>query len=95
MAAHFKTPAWRSKKYLDWVKTQPCCVCKAPADDAHHIKGLGHLSGVGLTAPDQYVMPMCRTHHHWIHANPTEWPNQWEWALRTLAKAISEEVFKC
>lgn len=55
-------PRWRSRKYLDWVKSLPCVMCGAPADDPHHLKHVGGLSGAGLTAPDGYVLPVCRTH---------------------------------
>lgn len=85
---------WRSRKYLDWVKAQPCVICGAPADDPHHLVGLGGLSGMGLTAPDQYVMPVCRFHHDEIHRTPELWPHQWEWITRTLAKAIEDGVFQ-
>ena len=92
MLANFKTPVWRSKKYLKWVKSLPCCVCKAPADDPHHIKGVGHLSGVGMTAPDQFTIPLCREHHNWIHTTPPQWHIQWEWVARTLAKAVQDGI---
>lgn len=85
---------YRNRKYLDWVKTQPCSVCGAPADDPHHIIGVGHMSGMGMTAPDSMVMPMCRPHHDWIHRTPEEWPNQWQWIARTLDKALQEGVIK-
>ena len=87
-------PRWRSRKYLDWVKTLPCVMCGAPADDPHHIKGVGGMSGAGLTAPDWAVMPVCRQHHDEIHATPELWPNQWEWIARTLGKALEEGVIK-
>ncbi len=85
-------PRWRSRTYLDWVKTLPCVMCGAPADDPHHIKGVGQLSGAGLTAPDWAVVPVCRTHHDEIHLKPDLWPLQWEWAALTLGKAIDEGV---
>lgn len=86
-----KHKAWRSKKYLAWVKTLPCVICGAPADDAHHAIGLG-LSGMGLTAPDQYAVPVCRGHHSEIHATPELWPKQWLWIGSTLAKALNEGI---
>lgn len=85
-------PRWRSKDYLKWVRSQPCVMCNRQADDAHHIKGIGHLSGAGIKAPDQFVMPLCREDHDKIHNSPELWPKQWEWIARTLAKAIDDEV---
>lgn len=85
-----KTRPFRSAAYKAWVKSLPCCNCAAPADDPHHIKGVGNLSGAGLAAPDTYLMPMCRGCHSWIHTTPEAWPMQWEWIARTLAKAVDE-----
>jgi len=87
-----KRKAYRNRKYLDWVKTQSCVMCSRPADDPHHLIGVGHMSGMGMKAPDSMVMPMCRQHHDWIHQTPSEWENQWEWIARTLDKALREGV---
>ena len=87
-----KKIVWRDKKYTDWVKSLDCCVCGAPADDAHHIIGVGNFGGMGTKAPDMMTMPMCRGHHNDIHTNPDIWGQQWEWAARTLAMAFAEGV---
>lgn len=51
---------WRSEKYLAFVRSLPCCVCGATGGvAAHHMKGVFHLSGAGLTAPDSFAMPAC------------------------------------
>ena len=83
---------WRNKKYLKWVKTLPCYICLGQGGEAHHIKGVGHLSGVGLTAPDQYTIPTCRECHNRWHLDSSIWLDQWEAIARTLAKAIDEEI---
>lgn len=85
-------PRWRSRAYLDWVKAQPCVVCGCSADDPHHAKGIGNLSGSALTAPDSMAMPVCREHHDEIHQDPTLWPEQWRWVALTLSKALDEGV---
>jgi len=92
MMAFPKNKAWRSKEYLAWVREQPCCVCGRPADDAHHLIGVGHMGGVGTKAPDSMAMPVCRAHHDEIHRDPNLWPDQWEWVARTLAKALEENT---
>jgi hypothetical protein len=89
-----KRKAYRNRKYLDWVKQQPCAVCGAPADDPHHLIGVGGMGGMGMKAPDSMVMPMCRQHHNQIHATPEQWPEQWQWIARTLDKALQEGVIK-
>ncbi len=85
-----KRPRWRSDKYKAWVKTQTCVLCHMPADDPHHIKGVGSLSGAGLTAPDWALIPVCRPCHGRFHAEPDLWDSQWEHALRTVGKYIEE-----
>ena len=85
-----KVKPFRSRKYLDWVKQQPCVLCGAPADDPHHIISVGGMSGMGMTAPDSMVIPVCRQHHDEIHRTPELWPQQWEWIARTLDRALAE-----
>lgn len=84
---------WKSKKFEEWVRTQPCVICGDEAEP-HHIKGVGQLSGVGLKAPSWAVMPMCHMHHANLHDDPSMWDAQWEWALRTLGEAIEQGVLK-
>ncbi len=82
--------AYRNKKYLKWVKTLPCCICHTPADDSHHVIGIGHLSGMGMKAPDNYAMPLCRGCHTDMHNKPAMWPPQWEYIARVQAQWIQE-----
>lgn len=88
-----KRKAWRSRRYREWVRSQPCCMCGAPAEDAHHLIGLGKMGGMGTKAPDWALMPMCRNHHNEVHRDPNLWIDQWEWVSRTLGRAIDEGVF--
>lgn len=58
--------------YKAWVKTLPCCVggerCRK-ADPHHLIDGNGDArKGMSQTAPDRYLLPMCRMHHDLFHA---------------------------
>jgi len=87
-----KVKAFRSAKYLAWVKTLPCCSCGAPADDAHHLIGVGNMGGMGMKAPDSMTMPVCRACHGDIHRLPILQSDQWEWIARTLAKAFDEGI---
>ena len=87
-----KQKAFRSAEYLKWVKSLPCCMCQCSTVDAHHIIGIGHLGGMGTTAPDSFTMPLCRYHHSRVHAEPELWPEQWEWVARTQARAQAEGV---
>lgn len=81
----------RNKKYLDWVTTLDCCICGAPADDAHHIISAGQ-GGMGTKADDLYTLPLCRGHHTEIHNNPSLWESQWYWVAQTLREAVKQGV---
>ena len=64
----FKDNPTRSQAYLDWVETLPCCACRAPADDAHHIINVdgGKMAG---KPSDLQTIPLCRQHHEVLHHN--------------------------
>lgn len=58
-------------RYKAWIKTQPCCVGghRCGKVDPHHlIDGKGDAKkGMGQTAPDRYLLPLCRAHHDQFH----------------------------
>lgn len=83
-----KKKAFRSRLYLSNIKTQDCKWCFAPADEPHHIKGIGNLSGAGMTAPDSAAMAMCRGCHTEMHSTPGNWPSQWDYILMTQLEEI-------
>jgi len=86
-----KKQRWRSKVYTAWVKTLPCAICEAPADDAHHL--MGHLAGImGSKAPDWAVIPVCRTCHEMCHRLPNRDDRLYRWLAETLDRAIDEGV---
>lgn len=90
-----KRKVWRSKKYLDWVKTQPSCISGLPGGDAHHIKGHGY--GGSLKAPDWMTLPLTREEHTEFHNRGWQ---TWEYyhedqrvhIALTLGKAIEEGI---
>ncbi len=89
-----KNKPYRSAKYKKWVKTLPCCLCESDGVDPHHLTGVGNMGGMGTTAPDTMLMPLCRLCHDMMHQNPTLWPDQWQHIAQTLNKAISQGVIK-
>ena len=84
--------AMRCPKYLAWVRTLPCSLCGQEAHDAHHIKMMG-VGGMGQSAPDLTVMPLCRTCHQDVHKGPANYP-QAKWMIDTLKKAFYEGKIK-
>ena len=88
-----KTKPWRSTKYLLWVKSLPCAVCGNLQVEAHHLKGCGGFSGVGLRASDCLAVPLCRKCHNESHrAGSAEW--QLIMVLKVLDRAFREGFFK-
>ncbi len=95
----FQKPVkWRSKKYLKWVKSLPCCICGAPSVydtsiDAHHITAPGLGKGTGTKISDVFSIPLCREHHSNAHNADGETARyQMLLALRTIEKALNEGV---
>jgi hypothetical protein len=86
----FKDKPYRDKRYTDWVKSLDCCICDAPADDPHHIIGVGE-GGTGTKACDLLTMPMCRPHHNEMHRNNMMQLEQWRHTSKTLQRAIKEK----
>ena len=88
-----KPTRWKSKKYEQWIKTQPCLWCGNEAEP-HHLKGVGNLSGGAVKAPSWAVMPLCHKCHMQMHDNPERWPEQWEMVARTIGSALDAGVIK-
>ena len=79
----------QNKKYLDFVRTLPCCHTGGPAEP-HHIIGVG-MGMMGGKAPDICTMPLSREVHEAVHKEPHEWP-QVKWMIETQIKAIKAGV---
>ncbi len=78
--------------YTRWVKKQPCCGCGNQSDDPHHITGNG-LGGMGMKASDFHVIPLCRRCHDALHANTSQWEeefgSQTDLVIKTQNRAIA------
>lgn len=63
-----KTP--RDKKYLAFVKDQPCCICGwKPSRDYSYLLHAHHTEsgGMGIKGSDYSAVPLCFVHHDEIH----------------------------
>jgi hypothetical protein len=50
----------RDSRYLQWIRTLPCAVCRTTRNiEAAHTGG----HGLGQKAPDSTAIPLCVTHH--------------------------------
>lgn len=87
-----KRRRWTNEKYTRWVKQQTCACCNQPADDPHHITGLG-LGGMATKAHDLFVIPLCRAHHDELHADTAAFEQRYgtqpEMLLKTLDRALA------
>ena len=82
----------RNVKYLQWVRTKPCCQCGNPETEPHHIIGI-KMGAVGMKASDIHTMPLCRKCHDNLHQDPTEWiVRQIQWVIITQDKAQAEGI---
>lgn len=58
-----KPKAYRNKKYLEFIRTLPCCVCKG-FSEAHH----GDTGGLAVKCNDTRSIPLCHRCHQESHA---------------------------
>jgi len=57
-----KTKPGRSDKYLDYIRSLPCCLC-GKTSVPHHT----HSGGVGMKGSDFSCIPLCGEHHTELH----------------------------
>ena len=57
-----------SKKYLDYIREKPCCVCGQMPCDPHHMEAVG-MGGANKDGFKDYTcVPLCRHHHSEYHS---------------------------
>ena len=61
-----KIKKFRSKKYLEWVASKPCLICRYEPCQAHHIT-IAELRGWGQKVSDNFTIPLCYQHHYLLH----------------------------
>ena len=72
MKSHFKTKRYISRRHLEFVAEQQCCLswkynCKGGVQ-AHHLLKPWHGSrGMGMKADDKNAIPLCFKHHQLLH----------------------------
>jgi len=98
MASNFKQKAFRSKRYLSYIRSLPCVVTGMEGCDAHHIVGVGQ-GGMGTKAPDLFTFPLTREQHTNLHnMGWKSWEEmygeQWKFVCLTLAQAVQDGVLK-
>jgi hypothetical protein len=56
----------RDKTHLRFVALQPCLVCGRAPSDPHHLR-FAQPRALGRKTSDEFVVPLCRTHHRQNH----------------------------
>jgi hypothetical protein len=56
----------RDRVHLRFVASQPCLVCGRSPADAHHLR-FAQPRAMGRKTSDEFVVPLCRTHHRQNH----------------------------
>lgn len=58
-----KNKTERDKKYLVWLRSQPCIRCSNPYTEAHHTSS----GGMGIKGSDYDAIPLCHNCHMAVH----------------------------
>ena len=56
----------RDKTHLRFVALQPCLLCGRNPSDPHHLR-FAQSRAMGRKTSDEFVIPLCRTHHRQNH----------------------------
>ena len=57
---------YRSREHLRYVISQPCLFCARKPSDPHHLRFM-QPRALGRKTSDEFVVPLCRTHHRAAH----------------------------
>jgi len=80
----------RDKKYIEFIKDQPCLVCCSPGPSDPHRVRMGTDGGMGLKPSDKYAVPLCHTHHQVLHhyGERVFWENTKEFSIIDVFEEI-------
>jgi Rad52/22 family double-strand break repair protein len=61
----------RDKEHLKFVARQPCLICGRQPADAHHLR-FAQPRAMDMKVSDEFTVPLCRTHHRYLHQTGNE-----------------------
>jgi hypothetical protein len=79
----------RNKEHLRFLRTQPCLICGRQPSDPHHLR-FAQPQALGRKVSDEFVVPLCRTHHREAHRASRE--IAW-WQAQGIAPLATAETF--
>jgi hypothetical protein len=77
-----RKPRVKDERWLEFVRTQPCCVCNSNVGvQAHHPRvgtinsGSAKVTGPGMgeKASDRWAVALCDAHHRLVHSEGERW----------------------
>ena len=79
----------RDKAHLRFVGSQPCLVCGRQPSDPHHLQ-FAQPRALGLKTSDEFVVPLCRSHHRQLHqaGNEVAWWEDLDINALEIAKSL-------
>jgi len=65
---------YRDKAHLTFVASHACLICGREPSDPHHLR-FAQVRALGRKVSDEFVVPLCRSHHRELHrcGNEAEW----------------------
>ena len=61
-----ETRRLRDKVHIKWVSRRPCLICGRQPSDPHHLR-FAQPRALGRKVSDEFLVPLCRTHHREVH----------------------------
>jgi hypothetical protein len=61
----------RDKVHVKYVSKRPCLICGRQPSDPHHLR-FAQQRAVGRKVSDEFIVPLCRTHHREVHRSGDE-----------------------
>jgi hypothetical protein len=72
-----ETRRLRDKVHIKWVSRRPCLICGRQPSDPHHLR-FAQPRTLGRKVSDEFLVPLCRTHHREVHraSDEVDWWKQ-------------------
>ena len=61
----------RDKVHVKYVSKRPCLICGRQPSDPHHLR-FAQQRALGRKVSDEFIVPLCRTHHREVHRSNDE-----------------------
>jgi hypothetical protein len=61
----------RDKVHVKYVSKRPCLICGRQPSDPHHLR-FAQRTALGRKVSDEFIVPLCRTHHREVHRSSDE-----------------------